>query len=652
MTVLRIRVGILAVAFFSLTFFVACGGGATGGNNGGGGSTTPSVTSVTVNPTHAEMSAAGAVATTQQFNANVTVTGGAASAVTWSVNGIVGGNSSVGTITANGLYTPPSTFLNPTTVTATSTADTSKTGTALVTVTDLAGIATFHNNQARDGSNQQEYALTVADVNTTKFGKLFSCAVDGATYTQPLWVPNLTVGGKTHNVIFVATQHDSAYAFDADAKPCVQLWRVNLVDAVHGAGTLTETSVPNPLVGNNFGDIQPEIGVTGTPVIDLASKTMYVVSKSIDSNNAFHIRLHALSLIDGSEKFSGPVSVGTSVPGSGAGSSGGSVPFDLRMEHQRSGLALANGVVYVSWAAHEDADPYHGWLIAYNATTLTQVSKFNATPNGTRGGIWMGGGAPAIDSANNLYVLTGNGTFDNTNSNYGDSALKLNSSLFLTDWFTPYNQADLESWDADLASSGLLLLPDQSSGPAHLLVASGKEGRVYLINRDAMGNFCSTCTSTDTNVIQSFFVTNNFGTPAFWNNGLYFGGADFGSGGDFLKRFTFTPGGTFATSPASKSATRFPFPGTMPSVSSSGANNGIVWTIDASQYGPSSSRGTGPAVLHAYDASNLGTELWNSSQAASARDQAGNAVKFTSPTIANGKVYLSTRTEIDVYGLL
>lgn len=649
----NIRVAFAAVAISSLAVLTACGGGPSGGgNNNGGHPTTPAVTSVIVSPTHAEMSAAGTAATTQQFTATVTVTGGAATTVTWSVGGIVGGNAAFGTITTTGVYTPPPNFLNPSMVTATSTVDSTKQGTALVTVTDLAGVTTFHNNSARDGSNTQEYALTTADVNTAKFGKLFSCPVDGAAYTQPLWVPNVSIGGKVRNVIFVATQHDSAYAFDADGSSCAQLWKVNLVDAAHGRGSLTETSVPNSQVGNNFGDVQPEVGVTGTPVIDKASSTMYLVSKSIDSGNGFHIRLHALNLVDGSEKFGGPANVGTSVSGNGAGSTGGSVPFDLRMEHQRSGLALANGVVYVSWAAHEDADPYHGWLIGYNATTLAQVSKFNATPNGTRGGIWMGGGAPAIDSNNNLYVLTGNGTFDNSNANFGDSALKLDPNLSVTDWFTPYNQADLETFDTDLASSGLLLLPDQTTGPTHLLVASGKEGRVYLINRDGMGHFCSTCTTNDTNVVQSFFVTNNFGTPAFWNNALYFGGADFNSGGDFVKRFTFTPGGAFATSPASKSAIRFPFPGTMPSVSSHGSSNGIVWAIDASQYGPPSSSGTGPAVLHAYDATNLATELWNSSQAASSRDQAGNAVKFTAPTIANGKVYLSTRTEIDVYGLL
>ena len=623
-----------------LSILAACGGGNT--TTGGGGGTT-----VSISPAHAEMSAAGSASTTLQFTSVLT---GGANTVTWSVDGFDGGNSTVGTISASGLYTPPS-AAGTHTVKATSTADTTNNDTASVTVTDLAGVLTFHNNQARDGTNSKEYALTTTNVTSSTFGKIFSCAVDGATYTQPLWVPNINIGSTTHNAIFVATQHDSAYAFDADASPCVQLWKVNLLDTAHG-GAAGESPASTLDLGSGFSDIQPEIGVTGTPVIDTSSKTMYLVSKSEDVSGGFHVRLHALSLLDGSEKFGGPVTTSASVTGNGAGAVGTTVSFDQRMEHQRSGLTLANGVVYVAWAAHEDADPYHGWMIGFNASTLAKVSVYNATPNGTRGGIWMGGGAPAVDSSNNLYVLTGNGTFDDTSGNFGDSALKLSSTLSLTDWFTPYNQSTLEVNDTDLASSGLLLLPDQTTGPAHLLVASGKEGRVYLINRDAMGHFCSTCMTTDTNVLQSFFVTNNFGTPAFWQNALYFGGADFGNAGDFVKRFVFTPGVGFSTTAASKSTTRFPFPGAQPSLSSNGTTNGIVWAIDASQFGPPSSRGTGPAVLHAYDASNVAIELWNSSQAAASRDKAGNAVKFTAPTVANGRVYLSTRSEIDVYGLL
>jgi hypothetical protein len=346
----------------------------------------------------------------------------------------------------------------------------------------------------------------------------------------------------------------------------------------------------------------------------------------------------------------GPIDVSTSIAGSGAGESDGGIAFDVHTANQRSGLALVDGVVYVPWASHEDADPYHGWLIGFDAGTLAQVSQFNVTPNGTRGGIWMGGAAPAADDHGNIYLLTGNGTYDGAaNHDFADSALKLNHDLSVTDWFTPYNQAVLEATDIDLASSGLLLLPDQATGPAHLLVASGKQGLIYLIDRDDMGHICSTCTATDSNVVQSFSNTSSFSTPAFWENALYTAGVDFTNKGDFLKRFVFAAGNGFATAPASQSSNRFPFPGAHPSISSEGANNGIVWAIDASQF---ASPTLGPAVLHAYDANDLANELWNSSQAANGRDQAGVAVKFTAPTVVNGKVYLSTRSEIDVFGLL
>jgi hypothetical protein len=581
--------------------------------------------------------------TPEQFTA--TVIGSMNTSVTWTVDDVSGGNATVGTISASGLYTPPATPGNHT-IKATSAADTAKSASAGIAVVPF-GVYTFHNNLARDGANTHETDLTAAKVgSTTTFGKLFSCAVDGAAYTQPLWVPGLNINGANHNVIFVATQHDTVYAFDADTSPCVQLWQVSLLQG-------SETPVPNTDVGNNFGDIQPEIGITGTPVIDPATHTMYLVAKSEAPGGVFHMRLHALNLRNGAEAFNGPIEIAGSVSGSGMGASGNTLNFDPHTEHQRSGLALANGVVYVAFASHEDRDPYHGWLFGYDAGNLqTRLSIYNATPNGTRGGIWMGGGAPAVDGGGNLYVLTGNGNFNPGSNDFGDSALKLSPTLSVSDRFTPYNQATLEANDADFASSGLLLLPDQATGPAHLLIASGKEGRIYLIDRDSMGGFCASCSTTDTNIVQSFFATNNFGTPAFWNNALYFAGVDFASSGDFLKRFPFTAGTGLATSFASRSAIRYRFPGANPSVSSNGTSEGIVWAIDASQYGPPAQGAPGPAVLHAYDAMNLVNELWNSSQASANRDQAGNAVKFTAPTIINGKVYMTTRTEVDVYGLL
>jgi hypothetical protein len=345
------------------------------------------------------------------------------------------------------------------------------------------------------------------------------------------------------------------------------------------------------------------------------------------------------------------------VVGAGYDSSGATVTFNPQTHHQRSALALVNGVVYVAWASHGDVDPYHGWIIGYDSASLAKVSTYSITADGSRGGVWMGGAAPAADSANAIYLSTGNGTFDHDsittpNTDLGDSVVKLVTSpgFTLSDWFSPFNQSDLESADRDLGSSGTVLLPDQSTGIAHLLVTGGKEGKLYLLNRDSMGRFCGTRSAStgDTNAVQSFSLTNGlFGTPAFWQNGLYLAGVS-----DQLAVYNFNPtDGNFATSPSSQSANTFSFPGATPSISSQGTSDGIVWAIDSSQYGPPKNSG-GPAILHAYDATNLANELWNSSQAPNSRDQAGNAVKFTVPTVSNGKVYIGTRTTVEVYGLL
>lgn len=612
---------------------------------GGGSSTPPTTVAVTLTPKRAAV----AVTQAQKFSANVT--GDSQNqGVTWAVDNIANGNATVGSISSSGLYTPPATG-GAHTVTATSVADSTKSASSTVAVTDLSGVVTYHNNPARDGTNIQEYGLTTTTVNQASFGKLFSCPVDGPVYAQPLWVPNLTLGGAAHNVIFVATQMDSAYAFDADASPCVQLWHVSLIDAAHGA-TAGETPVPNNDVGNGFGDIQPTIGVTGTPVIDPSTGTLYVVSKSIDASVNFFQRLHALDVATGSEKGS-PATIAASVNGTGDGSSGGVLAFNPQTQHQRPALALVNGVVYIAWASHEDRNPYHCWVIGYNASTLARVSVFNGNPNGGQGGTWMSGGAVAVDSAGNIYFNTGNGTFDANsatapNNDYGDSVLKLSNGATVSDWFTPFNQGALNAGDVDLGSSGVVLLPDRASAPQHLVISGGKQGVLYLLNRDLMGHYCNGCAG-DTNALQTFpAVTAFFGTPAFFQNSLYFAGA-----GDTLRQFSFDANtALFNTATTSQSAHVFQFPGATPSVSAQGASNAIVWAIDSSQYGPPSSFGSGPAVLHAYDATNVATELWNSSQASGNRDQAGAAVKFTVPTVANGHVYIGTRTEVDVYGLL
>ena len=606
---------------------------------------------VTVSPKLAEVAAGVQV---QPFTA--TLTGDDSKAgLTWSVDGVVGGNSTTGVISEDGNYFAPA-APGTHTVTATSTANPSDSDSATIAVTDFPGVFTFHNNLARDGTNSQEYLLSGTTVTQSTFGKLFSCPVDGAVYTQPLWVPGVSFNGTFHNVIYVATQHDSVYAFDADANPCQQLWKVTLLDTAHGA-TAGETPVPWKMggsypVGSGNGDIQPEVGVTGTPVLSSSGSKLYVVSKSVNGSAAvFYQRLHALNYTDGSE--ADVVNIIASVVGSGDGSNSGMIDFDPRMQAQRSALTWLNGTVYVPWASHEDVSPYHGWILGYNAGNLQlQTAVYNTTPNGGLGGIWMSAGGPAADADGNLYASTGNGLFDGdmdnvSDNDFGDSILKLDTSagLNLVDWFTPDDQLNLAQGDVDLGSGGVVLLPDQPSGPVpHLLVAGGKEGVLYLVNRDNLGSFRS---DDNSQIVQSFSANSGFfGTPAFWNNVLYFAAA-----GDTLKAFTFNPtSGQFQTAPSSQSSHVFKFPGATPSISSQAGSNGIVWAIDCNQYGPPSS--SGPAVLHAYNAANLAQEYWNSSQAANKRDQAGPAVKFVPPTVANGKVYVSTRTEIDVYGVL
>ena len=671
------------VGLFSLLFVAIGWTTASAASAANDASSTPPTVRVIITP---NIAAVVAITQTQQFTA--TVSGTANTAVTWSVAGVVGGNSQVGTISARGLYTPPATG-GVYKITATSVANPNASASASAAVTALSGVLTYHNDLARDGANMKEYALSPSNVNTITFGKLFSCPVRGAIYTQPLWVRGVTIAGGTHNVIFVATQHDTAYAFDADASPCVQYWHVNLLDPLHG-GTAGETPVTWNDVGNCFGDIYPEAGVTGTPVIDPSTNTIYMVSASeanpSNSGNCsgtvatFYHRLHALDLATGHEKFNAPVTIAASVPGTGDGSVGGIVSFASQFEHQRSGLALDGRMVVLAFAAHEDASPYHGWVLCYKAANVQQqLAVFNTTPNGGLGGIWGGGGAPAIDALGNIYVATGNGVFDEMpptlNNDYSDSILRLQpfngvtsngSNLAIAGWFTPYDQTILSWYDWDLGSGASVLLPNQSSGngPTHLLTELGKEGVIYLIDRDNMGQY----DPVDLDQIWQFVAgvlqpgNGQWGTPVFWQNYLYTGGAF-----DFLKQFTFIPSTEkFDTSVSSYSTFQFGYPGPTPSVSSHGASNGIVWALDTGLYGfaspnapgencyqdPPPAACSGPAILHAYSATNLASELWNSSMAGNNRDAAGDAVKFVAPTIANGKVYVSTRTEVDVYGLL
>jgi hypothetical protein len=593
--------------------------------------------------------------------------------VSWTVSGSSCSGSACGSFSAgkslSGVgvtYTAPS-AAGLYTITATSVSDNTVSSNLTVAVTDLAGVTTYHNNLSRNGANTQEYALTPATVTTSTFGKLFSCTVDGAIYAQPLWVPNLTIAGAQYNVVFVATQHDSVYAFDADASvtPCTPLWHANLLDSSHG-GSSGETSVPSSgpgsYVGSGNGDIAPEVGVTGTPVIDLTTNTLYVVSKSmITSGPSFYQRLHAIDLATGNEKFSGPVTIAATFPGTGDGSS--TTTFIAQEENQRPGLALVNGVVYISWASHEDTTPFYGWVIGYSASNLSQVSVFNVDPNAGEGGIWMSGGAPAADSAGNIYLITANGIFDVTsssppNNDYGDSFLQLSASLTVEQYFTPSDQATDNNMDHDFGAGGatvLVDLPPNGSNPTHLIVGGGKDGALYILNRDNMGGY------GDSNAWQELKLSHGiFATGAFWNGNFYIAVVR-----GNLQAFSLNPSTAKLTLLSGASSAAFGFPGATPSVTSMPDNsNGIVWALDDSQYCTPQSPGCGPVVLHAYDAGNLANELWNSTQGSG--NVTGYPVKFTVPTVANGKVYIGTRGnntgdvdsstsipgELDVFGLL
>jgi IPT/TIG domain/Chitobiase/beta-hexosaminidase C-terminal domain len=601
----------------------------------------------------------------QQVQLNAALEDGLnAAGVVWSVSG--GGTLTEQTATSAsfsaataGVYT----------VTATSAADSSKIATATVSVTDLSGVYTYHNDLARDGANTQEYALTTSSVNTATFGKLFSCPVDGAVDAQPLWAANLTVNGAKHNVIFVATEHDSVYAFDADASPCEQLWHASLIDASHGGtasnGTPLETSVPVGPGGNVVASenvlLKPEAGVTGTPVIDPSTNTLYVAAQSVNPYDlTAYQRLHAIDLFTGDEKFGGPANItAPTVTYPGTGDGGATVQFNPAQESQRPGLVLANGTVYVAWASHEGNQAY-GWVVGYDAKTLAKTNVFNVSPNVTSGGIWMSGAAPAVDSNNNIYLITGNGVFDaesstSPNNDYGNSFLRLSSNLSLSKYFTFSNATTGQANAADSWSGGAAILfdlPADGSKPTHFIVGGGKNGVLYLFDRDKMGG------SSEANSLERLSVADDVSsTGAFWNNNLYVGGVQ-----SALSAYALSPSTAQFSSSTSQSPEKFGYPGITPSISATGSGNGIVWALDSSA--DCISGGVcGPAVLHAYDATNLASELWNSSIAAG--DTGGNAIKFAVPTIANGKVYVGTRGnntggvygstsisgELDVYGL-
>ena len=495
-------------------------------------------------------------------------------------------------------------------------------------------VLTWHNDNSRTGQNLRETILTPANVNSTQFGKKFTRPLDGQTFAQPLYVPNVSIPGQgTHNVVYVATENDSVYAFDADGTPKRPLWQRDFTNSAQGITAVPCADIPACPVG-------PVAGITGTPVIGSASKTLYVVAFTKENGSYFQ-RLHALDITTGAEKFGGPVVIQASVQGTGAGSVGGTIAFDPLIQNQRPALLLAKGVVYIGWASFGDRDNYHGWVLGYAASTLQQVAVFNDTPNGSQGGIWQGGGGLAAGPGGNIFLQTGNGTFDaNTigGVDYGDSFLKLSATggLSVLDYFTPDNQATLDSLDLDLGSGAGLIPPKQSGAFPNEIISAGKQGIIYVVNRDHMGKFHP----AGNNVIQTVTgsIKGYYGSAAYFNNAVYLSGW-----ADFLDRYSLT-NGLLSTLPVSESPTKLNT-GSTPSISANGSTNGIVWAIEQGTTANPS------AVLHAYDASDVSNELYNSSQNAT-RDKLGRGTRFSVPMVVHGKVYVGTKSGLVVYGIL
>ena len=486
----------------------------------------------------------------------------------------------------------------------------------------FAGVLTWHNDNARDGQNLNETVLTTSNVTQTKFGKKFSYSVDGNVFAQPLYVPNVTVPGfGALNVVYVATENDSVYAFDADNTVKSALWKTSFINSAKGI-----TTIPSSEVGCGF--ISPNIGITGTPVIDTTTDTLWVVAGTRQSGGDSW-KLHALDITTGADKFGGPKTISATASG---------VSFNPKYQLQRGGLLVANGNVYISFGSYCDFGTYRGWLMAYNDTSLSQLAVFLVTPNGKDGSVWNGGGGPSADSSGNIYVTTANGTFDvNTGgTDYGDSFLKFNSGLSLLDYFTPFNQANLNSSDLDLGSGAVVLLPDQTGSHPHAMVGAGKEGRIYVVNRDNLGHYCNGCLS-DTQIVQSIagaFPQEAYPSGAYWNGNVYFA-----SQNDVLKQYSVSQS-LLSTTPVAKAKDTIGSRAATPSISANGTTNGIVWIINAKTKNSA-------ANLMAYDATNVSTKLYDGTGVITS-----SATRFSVPTVANGKVYVGTKTQLVVFGLL
>jgi hypothetical protein len=609
-------------------------------NNAAPSSPQPPVpVTIALSPTSATLT----VSKTQQFQ--VTVAGATDTSVTWAVDGTAGGNTSVGSISTSGLYTAPSTPGNHT-VTVTSAADVTKSANASVSVNPVpppppppSGIAvlTERYDLGRTGQNLAETILKPGNVNSSSFGKIASYSVDGVVYAQPLYVSNLSIAGHPHNVVFVATENDSVYAFDADANPPTTYWQAKFINP---SGNIVP--VPTADVGST---IFPQIGITGTPVIDLKNQVMYLVVYTKENGGQYFHRLHAIDITTGNEKNSSPVLIQGSVPGTSDWNSdnNGNVVFDSQHQLQRPGLLLSNGVVYIAFGSHGDNIPYHGWIMAYDEATLQQLGIWNVTPNGHAGAIWQGGTGLSADGNGNLYTATANGDFGlGFGPNASDSVLKLSfdknasnptKAFSVADYFTPDNQQTLAQEDNDLGSSGFMLIPG-----THLGVVAGKEGSIYLLDTNQLGHYN---TSNNNNAVQFLpsilgdpangGTDENFSTASYFNGNVYYIGDH-----DTIKQFAFN-GNQLSNAPIGMSPDTYDELGAQAVISANGTNNAILWAIEYVAGGTS-------GELRAYDANDVSRELYTSPLAGF-----GGAVKFSVPIVVNGKVYVGTQNKLVIF---
>jgi hypothetical protein len=607
------------------------------------GSVTSAAATLTVN------SSTGISITTQPVSQSVTIGQTATFSVAatsgtlpltyqWQKNG-----ANIAAANSSSYTTPATTILDggeKFTVVVTNTTEnvTSSAATLTVNPSPAVDVATYHNDSGRTGQNTNEIVLTHTNVNSTTFGKVGFFAVDGLVDAQPLYLSNVAIPGKgTHDVLYVVTEKDYAYAFDATTGDV--LWHVSAL-----------------LAGETFSDdrgctqVTPYIGITSTPVIDRTRGphgAIYLVAMSKDSSGNYHQRLHALDVTTGAELFGGPTTIQATYPGTGPNSTGANVVFDPGQYKERAGLLLLNGAIYTAWASHCDFNPYNGWVMGFNASTLAMTSVINVTPNGTEGAIWMSGAGLAADSTGNIYFLDGNGTFDPSldargfpsQGDFGNGFLKLSTTggLSVADYFEMANQNAENTTDEDLGSGGALVIPDltDTGGTVHhLAVGAGKDANIYVVNRDSMGKF----TAAGNNAYQEIDGAVSGGIysmPAYFNNTIYFGPV-----GNSIVAFGIS-NSLLSTTPSSQTGSSFSYPGATPGISANGTANAILWAVENSG---------GAGVLHAYDAANLATELYNSNQAG-ARDHFSDN-KFITPTIANGKVYVGTPTGVIVFGLL